>query len=35
MSGLIMLACFVVGAYHFFGPLGIIVVGVLLLLKKK
>ena len=35
MLELILVGCFVVGAFHFFGPVGIIVVGALLLLKKK
>jgi len=35
MFELVMVGCLVVGAFHFFGPVGIIVVGALLLLKKK
>ena len=35
MLELIMIGCLVVGAFHFFGPVGIIVIGAPLLMKKK
>ncbi len=35
MLELIMVGCLVVGAFYFFGPIGIIVIGALLLMKKK
>lgn len=35
MLELVMVGFLAVGAYHFFGPVGIIVVGALLLFKKK
>ncbi len=35
MLELIMVGALVLGAYHFFGAVGIIAIGALLLLKKK
>ena len=35
MLNLLMVGGLVLGAYHFFGPIGIIVAGVLLLMRKK
>lgn len=35
MLNLVMVGLLAVGAFHFFGPVGIIAVGVLLLIKNK